>query len=66
MRIGHGCVTLLFMALEHCVIYNIGCRENVYFQHKTHTLTSFGKLTAKPVEMVNLCFNSKCGLNVFL
>ncbi len=61
MRMGHGSVTLLFTALKLCVIYNWGGRENVYFQF----LASFGKLTAKPVKMVNLCFNSKCGLNVF-
>lgn len=48
MRMGHGWVTLLFMASEDCVIYNCRGRENVYFQHETHAQTSLGKLSVKP------------------
>lgn len=53
------------MALENCVIYNWRGGENVHFQHKTHTLASFGQLTSKSAKMVNLCFSSNCWLNAF-
>lgn len=38
MRMGHGWVTLLFMALEHYVIYNLAGTEKVYFRQKTLSL----------------------------